>query len=136
MDTVDDLKKDIIKKNAIVKNEQQRLKPKIEQYNAQNTNNDYFKQAEILLNKREIEKKNIEQKIIKENIDVNDKSLTTLTNNYFYQKAINDSQNFEENEYTEKTNEIIRKLEEKKIPENKNFWKKISENLKKIILGY
>lgn len=134
MDTVDDLKKDIIKKNAIVKNEQQRLKPEIEQYNSQNTNNDYFRQAEILLNKREIEKKNIEQKIIKENIDVNNKSLTTLTNNYFYQKAINGSEKRiekEHKEYSDETINEIKNFEDKK----QTFWKKIKENFKKIFLN-
>ena len=143
MDTVDDLKKDIAKKNAVVKMEQNRLKSEVKQYDKEdNGGDDYFKQAEAFLSQREIEKREIEKSIISSGEEINGKSLTTITNNYFYQKAMADAEKTkEEQEYSDKANEILEEVKEDFEEQNfegknKNFWNKIKENFKKIILGY
>lgn len=131
MDTLDDLKKDIVKKDAIVKQEQMRLKSEITGYNTNSFDENYFKKAEIDLTKREIEKKKIEKEIIRDGKDITDKSLTTITNNYFYQKNINKDVSIKDNE---EVKELSNDLEQENLKEKKTFWVKFKENLKKVIL--
>ena len=131
MDTLDDLKKDIVKKDAIVKQEQMRLKSEITGYNTNSFDENYFKKAEIDLTKREIEKKKIEKEIIRDSKDITDKSLTTITNNYFYQKNINKDVSIKDDE---EVKELSNDLEQENLKEKKTFWVKFKENFKKIIL--
>ena len=131
MDTLDDLKKDIVKKDAIIKQEQMRLKSEITGYNTNSFDKNYFKKAEIDLTKREIEKKKIEKEIIRDSKDITDKSLTTITNNYFYQKNINKDVSIKDNE---EVKELSNDLEQENLKEKKTFWVKFKENLKKVIL--
>lgn len=131
MDTLDDLKKDIVKKDAIVKQEQMRLKSEITGYNTNSFDENYFKKAEIDLTKREIEKKKIEKEIIRDGKDITDKSLTTITNNYFYQKNINKDVSIKDDE---EVKELSNDLEQENLKEKKTFWVKFKENLKKVIL--
>lgn len=132
MDTLDDLKKDIVKKDAIVKQEQMRLKSEITGYNTNSFDENYFKKAEIDLTKREIEKKKIEKEIIRDGKDITDKSLTTIMNNYFYQKNIdNKDVSIKDNE---EVKELSNDLEQENLKEKKTFWVKFKENLKKVIL--
>lgn len=131
MDTLDDLKKDIVKKDAIVKQEQMRLKSEITGYNTNSFDENYFKKAEIDLTKREIEKKKIEKEIIRDSKDITDKSLTTITNNYFYQKNIDKNVSIKDNE---EVKELSNDLEQENLKEKKTFWTKFKENFKKIIL--
>lgn len=131
MDTLDDLKKDIVKKDAIVKQEQMRLKSEITGYNTNSFDENYFKKAEIDLTKREIEKKKIEKEIIRDSKDITDKSLTTITNNYFYQKNINKDVSIKDDE---EVKELSNDLEQENLKEKKTFWTKFKENFKKIIL--
>lgn len=131
MDTLDDLKKDIVKKDAIVKQEQMRLKSEITGYNTNSFDKNYFKKAEIDLTKREIEKKKIEKEIIHDSKDITDKSLTTITNNYFYQKNIDKNVPIKDNE---EVKELSNDLEQENLKEKKTFWTKFKENFKKIIL--
>ena len=131
MDTLDDLKKDIVKKDAIVKQEQMRLKSEITGYNTNSFDKNYFKKAEIDLTKREIEKKKIEKEIIHDGKDITDKSLTTITNNYFYQKNIDKDVSIKDNE---EVKELSNDLEQENLKEKKTFWDKFKENFKKIIL--
>lgn len=131
MDTLDDLKKDIVKKDAIVKQEQMRLKTEITGYNTNSFDKNYFKKAEIDLTKREIEKKKIEKEIIHDGKDITDKSLTTITNNYFYQKNIDKDVSIKDNE---EVKELSNDLEQENLKEKKTFWSKFKENFKKIIL--
>ena len=131
MDTLDDLKKDIVKKDAIVKQEQMRLKSEITGYNTNSFDENYFKKAEIDLTKREIEKKKIEKEIIRDSKDITDKSLTTITNNYFYQKNINKDVSIKDDE---EVKELSNDLEQENLKEKKTFWSKLKENFKKIIL--
>ena len=131
MDTLDDLKKDIVKKDAIVKQEQMRLKSEITAYKTNSFDENYFKKAEIDLTKREIEKKKIEKEIIHDGKDITDKSLTTITNNYFYQKNIDKDVSIKDNE---EVKELSNDLEQENLKEKKTFWDKFKENFKKIIL--
>ena len=131
MDTLDDLKKDIVKKDAIVKQEQMRLKSEITGYNTNSFDENYFKKAEIDLTKKEIEKKKIEKEIIRDSKDITDKSLTTITNNYFYYKNINKDVSIKDNE---EVKELSNDLEQENLKEKKTFWTKFKENFKKIIL--
>ena len=131
MDTLDDLKKDIVKKDAIIKQEQMRLKSEITGYNTNSFDENYFKKAEIDLTKREIEKKKIEKEIIRDSKDITDKSLTTITNNYFYQKNINKDVSIKDDE---EVKELSNDLEQENLKEKKTFWPKFKENFKKIIL--
>ena len=131
MDTLDDLKKDIVKKDAIIKQEQMRLKSEITGYNTTSFDENYFKKAEIDLTKREIEKKKIEKEIIRDSKDITDKSLTTITNNYFYQKNINKDVSIKDDE---EVKELSNDLEQENLKEKKTFWTKFKENFKKIIL--
>ena len=131
MDTLDDLKKDIVKKDAIIKQEQMRLKSEITGYNTTSFDENYFKKAEIDLTKREIEKKKIEKEIIRDSKDITDKSLTTITNNYFYQKNINKDVSIKDDE---EVKELSNDLEQENLKEKKNFLTKFKENFKKIIL--
>ena len=117
MDTLDDLKKDIVKKDAIVKQEQMRLKSEITGYNTNSFDKNYFKKAEIDLTKREIEKKKIEKEIIRDGKDITDKSLTTITNNYFYQKNIDKDVSIKDNE---EVKELSNDLEQENLKEKKN----------------
>lgn len=132
MDTLDDLKKDIVKKDAIVKQEQMRLKSEITGYNTNSFDENYFKKAEIDLTKREIEKKKIEKEIIHDGKDITDKSLTTIMNNYFYQKNI-DKKDIPIKD-NEEVKELSNDLEQENLKEKKTFWVKFKENLKKVIL--
>ena len=131
MDTLDDLKKKKVKKDAIVKQEQMRLKSEITGYNTNSFDENYFKKAEIDLSKREIEKKKIEKEIIRDGKDITDKSLTTITNNYFYQKNIDKDVPIKDNE---EVKELSNDLEQENLKEKKTFWAKFKENFKKIIL--